>query len=79
MRRCLHAAEQRSCSDGAAYLRANAAVLELRLQALSRWAAGGPAAGPRLEGISAFALADAMDRLNAAARRREAAANAGRP
>lgn len=74
VRACLRLAEGRPDAAAAALLRANAARLERRLRALSAWArAGGDGRSPALEGLTAFDLADAMDRLNAAARRRELA------
>lgn len=74
VRACLRLAETRPDLAAAALLRANAARLEGRLRTLSAWARdGGEARSPALEGLTAFDLADAMDRLNAAARRRERA------
>jgi hypothetical protein len=68
---CLGLAAGRPDAEAAALLRANADRLERRLRALSDWAGGGGERAAALDGLSAFDLADAMDRLNAAARRRE--------
>jgi len=73
VRACLRLAEDRPDAEAAVLLRANAVRLEQRLRALSDWARGGAPAAAELAGLTAFDLADAMDRLNAAARRRERA------
>jgi hypothetical protein len=66
---CLKEAASRAGPDARAFLRRNAEHLERHLRTLSAWAAREDGRPPpaHLEGLSAFDLADALDRLCAAA------------
>ena len=68
----LDRASTRGGPEAAAGLRRDAARVEHELRALSGWAAGEDSTGPprHLAGLSAFDLSDAMDALQAEARRR---------
>jgi len=66
---CLDRAAARAPDERPAVLRRDADHVERQLRALSIWAAAPDArpAPPHLEGLTAFDLSDALDRLNAAA------------
>jgi hypothetical protein len=66
---CLNEARRRPGPQARALLRRNAEHVERHLRTASAWAANkdGRPAPAHLEGLSAFDLADALDRLSAAA------------
>ncbi len=70
---CLDRAAARAPGDRLVPLRRDADHVERQLRALSAWAAAPETRPPppHLEGLTAFDLADALDRLNAAAVRAE--------
>ena len=65
---CLEQAAAKPPEDGQIFLRRNAQHVERHLRALSAWVARDDNRPPpaHLEGLSAFELSDALDRLNAA-------------
>ena len=72
---CLDRAGDAAPAERPALLRRGASRVEHQLRALSAWAAGPEdrPPPPQLQGLSAFDLCDAMDRLDAAATRADRA------